>query len=48
MTNNRRRETEKVIRMIVPLKNAHDFSHSSLEEREMMVTRPEKPFSIVN
>jgi hypothetical protein len=34
--------------MIIPLKNAHEFVHSPLEEEEMLVTWPEESFFIIN
>jgi hypothetical protein len=35
------RLTEKVTQVIVWLTNAHEFAHSSLEDREVMVPWPE-------
>jgi hypothetical protein len=40
--------TEKVERLSISFKNIHEFIHSSLEKREVMVILPKESFSIIN
>jgi hypothetical protein len=42
------RGTQKDMRVIVPLKNAHDFAFSAVEEREMLGTWPGESFFILH